>query len=166
MTVREVSRWQDVSKADNTLPYFRNRFLKAKPGAKSDGSLFFTAPKKPIEFVLVINRGQWIKFEQFEETTGEDKSEGIFTSVPSTQFVSPFKILDTNNCLTHNIRLGRVLLHPTCLPKSLQNGRLLLALANQMYLPLNGRKYQCLRFLHPLNKHSTLSKRYVTIMVI
>ena len=65
MVVREFTSWQDIMKVNPSNPYFFGRFLKAKTGAKSDGSRIFSAPTKPIEFSLVIDREQWLAAEEY-----------------------------------------------------------------------------------------------------
>lgn len=67
VVVRETATWQDVLKADLSVPYFNNRFLRAKPASKSDGSLVFVAPKNPVEFCLLFDQEQWLEAEEFVE---------------------------------------------------------------------------------------------------
>jgi hypothetical protein len=72
MVVRENSVWQDVLKVPNlSLPYFHGRFLKAKSGAKSDGTQTFQGPKTPIEFLLIIDHDQWLQAEMFKENASD-----------------------------------------------------------------------------------------------
>ncbi|PPQ67554.1 hypothetical protein CVT26_006855 [Gymnopilus dilepis] len=65
VTLRETATWQDVLKVDLSVPYFSNRFLKRKPGSKSDGSLMVVPPKLPIEFCLLLDEEQWLSAEKF-----------------------------------------------------------------------------------------------------
>jgi len=72
MVIREKDTWQDIGRVqDLGVPYFGNRFLKAKPGtsrsaAKSLDAVIFTAPKKPIDFVVVIGALQYIAADEHE----------------------------------------------------------------------------------------------------
>ena len=72
MVVCEKDTWQDVGRVqDLGVPYFGNRFLKAKPGtsrsvAKSLDAVVFTAPKKPVDFVVVIGALQYIAADEHE----------------------------------------------------------------------------------------------------
>jgi len=67
MVIHETASWQDILKMDRNVPYFHGRFIKVKTGAKSDGSLIFSAPKNPIEFSLVIDRDQWLEAEEYQD---------------------------------------------------------------------------------------------------
>lgn len=67
MVVREFTSWQDIMKTNPSIPYFFGRFLKVKTGARSDGSQVFSAPTKPIEFSLVVDREQWLAAEDYLE---------------------------------------------------------------------------------------------------
>lgn len=67
MVIREAGSWQDVMRMDPGIPYFDGRFLKTKTGAKSDGSQVFSPPKAPIEFVMIIDRDQWLRAEEYNE---------------------------------------------------------------------------------------------------
>jgi hypothetical protein len=72
MIIREKDTWQDVGRVlDQGASYFGTRFLKAKPGmsrgvAKGLDTEVFTAPKKPIDFVVVIGALQYIAADEHE----------------------------------------------------------------------------------------------------
>ena len=72
MVVCEKDTWQDVGRVpDLGVPYFGNRFLKAKPGtsrsaAKSLDMVVFMAPKKPVDFVVVIGALQYLAADEHE----------------------------------------------------------------------------------------------------
>ena len=67
MAFRETASWQDVMNVDRDTPYFHGRFLKAKPGAKSDSALVFPLPKTPVEFSLIVDHEQWMEAEGYQE---------------------------------------------------------------------------------------------------
>ena len=75
--VREFTSWQDVMKMNPSIPYFNGRFLKVKPGAKSDGSQIFSTPTKPIEFSLVVDREQWLAAKEYLEDQQSNFKPGV-----------------------------------------------------------------------------------------
>lgn len=68
--VRASGIWQDILKNRRLdIPYFEGRFLKAKSG-KAAGTFAFAPPAKPVKFVLIIERDQWMDSERFMEEPG------------------------------------------------------------------------------------------------
>jgi len=95
MVVREFTSWQDVMKMNPSIPYFNGRFLKAKPGAKSDGSRVFSTPTKPIEFSLVVDREQWLAAEEYIEDQQSNFEPSVSQRLNSTAVCS-FSSLNLN----------------------------------------------------------------------
>ncbi|KAH9481781.1 Myosin heavy chain kinase C [Psilocybe cubensis] len=66
--VRETAIWQDIlANRDLTEPYFQGRFLKAKSGKSAAGTYTFSPPNKPVSFIVIIDRNQWIEAERMTQ---------------------------------------------------------------------------------------------------
>jgi len=92
MVVREFTSWQDVMKMNPSIPYFNGRFLKVKPGAKSDGSRVFSTPTKPIEFSLVVDREQWLAAEGYLEDQQSNFKPSVSQCLNPTAVCSPLTL--------------------------------------------------------------------------